>query len=154
MPSPRFQKNILKIEQEYETGEYLGLPNSIEDIDARMVLLRKAIETARDRVEEMGDTPESTLKVFVVPEFYFYRGANGAYTDGLRIDKVYAMDSREKWDDHLSYIESELIKIIDNERYGNWIFIVGTVLACKGDPGKRLRQTGDRERVPAEVQRN
>jgi hypothetical protein len=128
-------KNIFKIEQEYETGEYLGLSNSIEDIDARMVLLRKAIETARDRVEEMDDISKATLKVFVVPEFYF-RGANGAYTDGLRVDKVFAMDSREKWDDHLGYIERELIKIIDNEKYGNWIFIVGTVLVCKEDPGK------------------
>jgi hypothetical protein len=128
-------KNIFKIEQEYETGEYLGLPNSIEDIDARMVLLKKAIETAQDRVEEMGDHQHSTLKVFVVPEFYF-RGANGAYTDGLRVDKVFAMDSKEKWDDHLGYIESELIKIIDNEKYGDWLFIVGTVLVCKEDPGK------------------
>lgn len=128
-------KNILKIEQEYETGEYLGLPNSIEDIDARMVLLKKAIETARDRVEEMGDISATTLKVFVVPEFYF-RGANGAYTDGLRVDKVFAMDSKEKWDDHLGYIESELKKIIDNEKYRDWLFIVGTVLVCKEDPEK------------------
>lgn len=128
-------KNILKIEQEYETGEYLGLLNSIEDIDARMILLRKAIETARDRVEEMDDPAEPTLKVFVVPEFYF-RGTNGAYKDGLRVDKVFAMDSREKWDDHLGYIENELIKIVDNEKYGDWLFIVGTVLVCKKDPGK------------------
>lgn len=128
-------KNVLKIEQEYETGEYLGLPNSIEDIDARIVLLRKAIETAREMAADVGDHQESTLKVFVVPEFYF-RGANGAYTDGLRVDKVYAMDSREKWDDHLGYIESELIKIIDNECYEDWLFIVGSVLVCKGDPEK------------------
>lgn len=88
--------NITKIEQEYETGEYLGLPNSIEDIDARIVLLEKAIEAARKNCMDA----EPTLKIFVVPEFYF-RGANGAYTDGLKMDKLLAMDSKAKWDDHL-----------------------------------------------------
>lgn len=125
-------ENISKVEQEYETGEYLGLPNSIEDIDARIVLLEKAIETARDKIDGMGKSSDPTLKVFVVPEFYF-RGANGAYTDGMKIDRTLAMDSMKGWDDHLKYVEHEIQEIINKEEYDNWIFIIGTILVCSAN---------------------
>jgi hypothetical protein len=96
---------------------YPGLPVESQDIDARCQLLTRAIQTAAENLA--ASPPDSALKVFMIPEFYF-RGANGAYTmDGVQAAIV------------------ELQSMVTNQ-WQDWVFvfgsIVGTMQSTAGQP--------------------
>ena len=88
---------------------YLGLPDPRKDIDARCILMRRAMETARDQLSKKSP-PEKTLKLFMAPEF-FLRGDKGAYD----------MDS-------VQYAIRELQKIAAEDQWEDWLIVFGTIL--------------------------
>ena len=75
--------SLTPIEEMSDEGKYLGYENIKTDIDARLDLLIATIVKAKD--SSLVDASDSTLKIFVVPEFYF-RGNKGAYLRGKNND--------------------------------------------------------------------
>lgn len=102
---------------------YLGLDNATQDIDARCILMRRAMETALANIET-SSPPDETLTVFMAPEFFF-RGARGAYDM-----------------DHVQYAISQLQLIAAQPQWQNWLIIFGTILGEwdeSDDPGATKR---------------
>lgn len=78
-----------------------------EDITERVNLVEIAIETAKKN----SDPNENTLKIFMIPEFFF-RGAEGAYK----------MDVYDK-------LITKLQGLVEDRRWKDWIFVFGTIVA-------------------------
>lgn len=90
--------------------EYAGLSTESADIAARVELVARALDAARDCPETTRDDPE-TLKVFMLPEFFF-RGSTGAYSmDGVQA-LVAALQARVK----------------DEARWAHWLFVFGSTV--------------------------
>lgn len=113
---------------------YMGNSKDLEaDVRKRVALMQEAIEKAYDEVQMLMDlfkmqglpwTNEETLKVLVVPEFYF-RGPYGAYN----ISSLF-----EEEDDNrgvLNTLGLELEKMVSDTKYTGWLFICGTVVGYK-----------------------
>lgn len=90
---------------------YLGLSSPL-DIDARCALVQRAMDAAFSLLPQ-ASPPEvagTTLKVFMVPEFFF-RGPSGAYSmDDVQrvIQQLQLMAGAAQWDD--------------------WVFVFGTIV--------------------------
>jgi hypothetical protein len=94
-------------------GHYTGIEPAIEDVGERIVLTMRAIEqTARSGAV---DASESTLKIFVMPEFSF-RGRRGAYNN----------DPPEV--DYFTLFRKEFARRVAVPAYRNWLFVVGTIV--------------------------
>lgn len=87
--------------------QYMGLPNNQEDLLARCLLMKAAIQTAY--AEENDDKPEE-LKIFMAPEFYF-RGTDGAYPV-----------------DDLHLIMASMREETQDAKYKDWLFVYGTAI--------------------------
>ncbi len=100
------------IKRKVVQGTYLGLPDPVEDIDARCELMTRAIQTAFDNLPQASppEAPGTTLKVFLVPEFFF-RGAQGAY----------AMED-------VQVAIARLQQIAADDQWADWVFAFGTIL--------------------------
>lgn len=93
---------------------YLGDRLPSIDIFWRCELMKHAIlHTSRSNYI---DQSTSTLKIFMAPEFYF-RGYRGAYA----------------FDDYQDVVE-RLRKMVEGDRWKDWLFVFGTVLATWEDP--------------------
>lgn len=105
-PTPGCKESLLDVKI------YLGYSNDIVDILARCEIVCKAIEAAHKEVdaESGGRSPETTLKVFMAPEFLF-RGSSGAYP----IEQI-------------SYIMEHLYKTTSAPAYKDWLFVYGTAI--------------------------
>lgn len=95
---------------------YFGLPNPKNDIDARCILMRRAMETAAAQIVD-ASPPEKTLKVFMAPEFFF-RGATGAY----QLEWAY-------------YAVEQLQKLAAEPQWQDWLFVFGTILGTWEEEG-------------------
>ncbi|WP_137105266.1 hypothetical protein [Azospirillum argentinense] len=87
---------------------YLGLDKPEDDIAERVKLVGCAIDAARASTQI--DTSDETLKIFMMPEFFF-RGKTGAYEmDDVQtlVDKLHALVADAKWK--------------------NWLFVFGTIV--------------------------
>lgn len=108
-----------------KTGEeeYLGLTNARHDIEARCLLMRRAMETAR---EHIGDKPsqDKILKVFMAPEFFF-RGRRGAYTM-----------------DEVQHALAELQALAAEGQWDNWLIVFGTLLGEWDETGDEDTKRG------------
>jgi hypothetical protein len=101
-----------------DRGKYYATStNDRLDMMLKCAKMKRAINKARDSLQNRGDN-ESTLKVFMAPEFYF-RGAGGAYSSDVVFDIV-----------------EEMMKG-DNDPYGtkhanfkDWLFIFGTAVCA------------------------
>lgn len=107
---------------------YLGITPTSVDIDKRVYLFNRALNEAHRCVRQAN----TTLKVFVAPEFFF-RGPNGAYS----------MDD----------LQTVIAKLQDNlkaAKWTDWMVVYGTILATSAphdNPGlrERLRRYMDEE---------
>ena len=128
------------IEETSDDGYYAGLNDVAADVAGRLTMLEQAISTAA----KGADPAATTLKVFVVPEFYF-RGNKGAYcTDGQSSLSFYE-----------TYLKNALERIITSKdasgkpRFHNWLFVLGSLLTSgssvnpDSEPTKSLYPTGD-----------
>lgn len=102
-------------------GCYLGDFDTERDIRGRLSIM----ETAVRRAHEVSSKDENTLKIFVAPEF-FWRGPTGAYsfdsiTDPSRVE--------EDESNALGQISRGLEAIAGQEKYKDWLFVFGTIVA-------------------------
>lgn len=88
-------------------NKYVGEKIIDMDIRARVDLVKKAVMKAEE--EKAGGN--QTLKVFMMPEFFF-RGPDGAY----------GMDDYQK-------LLTKLQKIVEAPRFRDWLFVFGTIVA-------------------------
>lgn len=88
---------------------YVGLPNPAEDIAERVKLVGNAIETARTSAQI--DPSDRTLKIFMIPEFFF-RGRSGAY----------------EMDDVQSLVDKLHDLVADSAKWKDWLFVFGTIV--------------------------
>ncbi|KAL7551749.1 hypothetical protein ACHAWF_014932 [Thalassiosira exigua] len=103
---------------------YLGLEDTAEDVNQRINIMADAVNKAYD----ISDKDESTLKIFLAPEFYF-RGLNGAF----QFLTEEAEDSGGECSD-ICHILKGLENIVADKRFENWLFLFGTVIASEALP--------------------
>jgi hypothetical protein len=104
---------------------YIGLPDPMLDVRGRIEIMMDAVEKAYALAD--NDDPE-TLKVFIAPEFY-WRGITGAYSfqyDELPDDPSFCGP--------ICQILMGLEALVANQRFENWIFLFGTIIASDALP--------------------
>ncbi|GAX13226.1 hypothetical protein FisN_17Hh159 [Fistulifera solaris] len=103
---------------------YVGHDDPLEDVRQRLELMREAVA----RAHELADPDPMTLKIFIAPEF-FWRGVNGAYT--------FAYDENDDSFNECGAI-CEILKgleeIVAQQKFENWLFVMGTVVASEALP--------------------
>jgi len=110
---------------------YLGSSKLEEDLHSRMGIMLKAIENAYEGSH--WDRSNTTLKIYMAPEF-FWRGPRGAYELSPSLAR-HARQVFAKMQDHLS-----------DERFSNWVFVLGTVVAVRFD-SRTEGGMGDEDRL-------
>mmetsp|Transcript_14918 Transcript_14918/g.24269 ORF Transcript_14918/g.24269 Transcript_14918/m.24269 type:complete len:516 (-) Transcript_14918:279-1826(-) len=103
---------------------YLGLEDTAEDVERRLNIMTDAVNKAYD----VSDKDDSTLKIFLAPEFYF-RGVNGAF----QFQTEEAEEENGGCSD-ICHIFKGLENIVANKRFENWLFLFGTVIASEALP--------------------
>jgi hypothetical protein len=94
------------------SGIYLGLDDPRQDIEARCLLMERAINTAAAQLAGVSPPDsEDTINVFMAPEFFF-RGDNGAY----QMDEV-------------SYAIERLQSLAAAPVWEKWVFVFGSLVA-------------------------
>lgn len=93
---------------------YVGQKDAKVDVQQRL----RIMTTAVDRAYEFSDKNQTTLKIFLAPEF-FWRGKEGAY--------VINSDTQECG--YICQILKGLEIIVQQERFKDWLFVFGTVVA-------------------------
>jgi hypothetical protein len=104
---------------------YVGLKNGQEDVARRLQVMRDAVEKAY----EVSDPSNTTLKLFVAPEFFF-RGKNGAYNISLDYNDPNLRKCRHE----VCQIFIGLESIVADRRFKDWLFVFGTVIASETLP--------------------
>jgi hypothetical protein len=94
-------------------GRYIGIDPDRVDLDARIALIMHAIR--QTVLSGAVDAAESTLKIFVMPEFLL-RGRRGAY------------DTAE-----FAYFCEEFAKRVGAPAYEGWLFVAGTIVNSTDD---------------------
>jgi len=131
--------NLTSIEDVSVDGYYAGLLDDHRDLAARVAAIKNFIEESY-RTGKV-DTSDSTLKVFVIPEF-FMRGVLGAYYNTW----VYPMEGilLQEMRKALNELISKGLRINDT-----CLFVLGTILSTcspifpNDEPTKSLYNTGD-----------
>jgi len=94
-------------------GYYLADANIYKDIDARIAIMKNAVDTAAANLPAADGT---TLNLFVAPEFYFH-GVHGPY--------VYTKESS----DPTIYLKQQLEATFINDTYKDWTFVFGSCIS-------------------------
>ncbi|GHT32210.1 hypothetical protein AGMMS49574_15290 [Bacteroidia bacterium] len=126
------------IEGTSDNGVYLGYEKMEDDMTRRANAVISAAQSIIN--SEAIDKSDSTLKVFVIPEFFF-RGNKGAY--------YYANDFPESdfynsYDFFIKYLYN-MLNTLKTSAFQNWLFVLGTVLTTKDSVDKNAPAyaTGD-----------
>lgn len=98
---------------------YLGIDPPRSDIDARCLLLQRAITTAQGAIPTASP---DTLNVFMLPEFFF-RGNTGAYTM-----------------DDVQYVISQLQQMVAADEWQDWMFVFGTIVGFSASGNTTLKE--------------
>ncbi|MFD0963123.1 hypothetical protein [Pseudofulvibacter geojedonensis] len=93
-------------------GYYLANKDIYADIDARIAIMKNAVDTA---VNNLPKSDGTTLNFFVAPEFYFH-GVHGPY--------IYTDESN----DPLTYLKQQLEATFVNDNYQDWTFVFGSCI--------------------------
>ena len=108
---------------------YIGLPDPMLDVRGRIEIMMDAVEKAYAVVTATENADDSaTLKVFIAPEFY-WRGITGAYSfeyDELPNDPSFCGP--------ICQILVGLENIVAQERFEDWVFLFGTIIASDSLP--------------------
>lgn len=97
-------------------GTYLGSQELNDDIQARVAVLKNAVDEAKALLPK--DEGDEVTNLFVAPEFYFH-GPQGPY--------VY----NAKSPDPIAHIQELLSATFNNKDYPNWTFIFGSAISAK-----------------------
>lgn len=115
---------------------YLGDDDPMMDIQKRLRILKEAVETAWHNAQENSDPQKNVLKVFVAPEFFWRGGRNGAYafTAAKKVGVANFTPSGQgpsslELCGPICYILEELQAYIAQERFADWLFLFGTIVA-------------------------
>jgi hypothetical protein len=100
---------------------YLGQSDPTHDVQKRLQIMYKAVDMAH----ELSDKNDTTLKIFLVPEF-FWRGKDGAYL----------FDLEHVGCGCICEILHGLQYIVQQKRFKHWIFVFGTVVVSERVYGK------------------
>ncbi|CAM1344944.1 hypothetical protein [Tenacibaculum amylolyticum] len=95
-------------------GYYLANADVYTDIDARIAIMKNAVDIAHQNLPKADGT---TLNLFVAPEFYFH-GIHGPY--------IYTEDSN----DPMIYLKQRLEATFINEKYKDWTFVFGSCISA------------------------
>lgn len=98
-------------------GQYLGSDDTAKDIDARMGVLRHAVETAKVSLPPDEDT-DAVINLFMAPEFFFH-GTRGPY--------IYSPGM----EDPLSLLFQAAREAFPAAAYPNWIFVLGSAVTAQ-----------------------
>lgn len=111
---PNQEKLILS---KYLVGNYLGNQDVDLDLQARISILKNAVDTAKQALPQDEDT-QTVNNIFLAPEFFFH-GALGPYiytdTDEDPAQRAFAL----------------LEQIFNAQEYPNWTFVFGTMISAK-----------------------
>ena len=106
---------------------YIGHDNATVDVAKRIEIMTDAIE----RAYSLADESKETLKVFIAPEFY-WRGVSGAY------QFLEEAPNDPNVCGPVCLLLQGLENIAAQERFQDWLFVMGTVIASetlpKADP--------------------
>ena len=120
----------------YDSAEmqcYVGYEDPIQDARERVRVMIEAVE----RAYELAVNDSQTLKVFIAPEFYWRGGVSGAYVfrdnmGGVVINDSQAQDDKEEEDcSAICEILQAMETLVAQERFENWLFVFGTVIASE-----------------------
>lgn len=100
---------------------YVGQSDPTHDVQKRLQIMYKAVDMAH----QLSDKKETTLKIFLVPEF-FWRGKDGAYL----------FDLEHVGCGCICEILHGLQYIVQQKRFKHWIFVFGTVVVSERVHGK------------------
>ena len=95
---------------------YLGSSVGQEDVNKRLEIMFKAVE--RVYASDAWDRSPTTLKIFMLPEFY-WRGKHGAYRINPGFERVHSAASQ--WISHR----------FTQERFKHWLIVDGTVVMAQ-----------------------
>jgi hypothetical protein len=104
---------------------YVGQNDPEYDVQKRLQIM----STAVDRAYDLSDKNESTLKIFLAPEF-FWRGKEGAYL----------FDLENTGCGCICEILHGLQYIVQQKRFKHWIFVFGTLVVSE-----RVNDGGDED---------
>ncbi|MBS1635877.1 MAG: hypothetical protein JST26_08120 [Bacteroidetes bacterium] len=100
-------------------GTYLGNPDVETDINNRILVLKNAVDLAKNALPKNED-PTSIINLFVAPEFYFH-GVDGPY--------VYSTTGTDPADMVIQKLQSTF----PASDYPNWTFVFGSAITAKVD---------------------
>lgn len=101
----------------YLVGNYLGAVDVMQDLQARVQILKNAVDTAKAALPK-GEDVTSVNNIFLAPEFFFH-GNLGPY--------VFSEDK----DDPAAIALGLLEETFNPTEYPNWTFVFGTMLTAK-----------------------
>ncbi|KAG7373612.1 hypothetical protein IV203_034336 [Nitzschia inconspicua] len=110
---------------------YLGHRDALHDVSQRMQIMRDAVETAYQH----SDHSNSTLKIFVAPEFY-WRGRHAGAYEFVTLDRVFS----GKCQGPICAILTGLESIVEDARFKDWFFLFGTIIATQKMPSENEYQ--------------
>ncbi|MBC3872355.1 hypothetical protein [Undibacterium flavidum] len=111
---PSQEKLILS---KYLVGNYLGNQDLEVDLQARISILKNAVDIAKQALPVDEDV-QAVNNIFLAPEFYFH-GVLGPY--------VYSKDE----DDPAQRALALLAQTFNAQEYPNWTFVFGTMISAK-----------------------
>ena len=100
------------IDEEDGVGVYPGMDDIESDLAGRLAVMNRALEVSLEAPDL--DKSNSTLKIFLAPEFFF-RGPTGAY-------------SAE--DPALLKLGDRLRSMVADTRWRDWVFVFGSVIGA------------------------
>ena len=100
-------------------GTYPGNTDIAADIDARIAILKNAVDTAKAQLPK-GEDIGSVVNLFLAPEFYFH-GVNGPYLYGSQDP------------DPAAAILEKLVAAFPAADYPNWSFVFGSAITAQAD---------------------
>ncbi|MFA9276047.1 MAG: hypothetical protein ACEQSE_14365 [Candidatus Aquirickettsiella gammari] len=101
----------------YLVGNYLGAVDVVQDLLARIAILKHAVDTAKQALPANED-PHLVNNIFMAPEFYFH-GPLGPY--------IY----RHTDEDPAELALKLLAQTFNPQDYPNWTFVFGTMISAK-----------------------
>lgn len=101
----------------YLVGNYLGATDVLQDLSARIAILKNAVDTAKQALP-VDEDAQLVNNIFMAPEFYFH-GPLGPY--------VY----RHTDEDPAELALKLLAKTFNPQDYPNWTFVFGTMISAK-----------------------
>ncbi len=135
--------------------KYSGAVDDGNDMRTRCADMKAAIQSAYALADHAGsyNTATNVLKVFMAPEFFF-RGRNGAYDHSVvhGVEKQTNARGATVVAKTKGIVET-MMEEIDDPKYKDWLFVLGTAIGAVRDSRTVCRQPGGGGPVAVPVDR-